>query len=186
MDSFHNTTLYLLIFRFTSINASNAAIVQRPLNQRNSEENNPPKKATECIKQVLPNNQSMNFNSFEEYLQFLNLSHICINFYCPDVLQFFLMISRIFKTKNRRKTKAMIPLTQQYVCPVVNPVQKEREFQTKRIVEQIVEINNELKLFMIFTSIQIFRTFYIIVHLNTKIYKVNYHKGELDKLFPII
>ncbi|PFP32734.1 hypothetical protein, partial [Bacillus cereus] len=61
-----------------------------------------------------------------------------------------------------------------------------REFQTKRIVEQIVEINNELKLLMIFTSIQIFKAFYIIVHLNKKIYKVNYHKEELDKLLPII
>ncbi|PFM61110.1 hypothetical protein COJ48_22295 [Bacillus cereus] len=30
---------------------------------------------------------------------------------------------------------------------------------------------------MIFTSIQIFRTFYIIIHLNTRIYKMNYHKG---------
>lgn len=48
----------------------------------------------------------------------------------------------------------MIPLTQQYVCPVVNPVQKEREFQTKSIVEQIVEINNEPKLLKVVTSIQ--------------------------------
>ncbi len=68
MDSFQNATLYLLIFRFTSIKASNATIAQSPLNQRNSEENNPPKKATECTKQVIPNSQSMNFNSFEEYL----------------------------------------------------------------------------------------------------------------------
>ncbi len=68
MAPFHNATLYLLIFRLTSIKASNAAIAQRPLNQRNSEENSPPKKATECIKQVIPNNQSMNSNSFEEYL----------------------------------------------------------------------------------------------------------------------
>lgn len=186
MAPFHNVILCLLIFRLTSIRASNAAIAQRPLNQRNSEENIPPKKATECIKQVIPNNQSMNFNSFKEYLQFLSLSHICINSYCPDVLQFFLIIFRILKTKNRRKTKAMIPLTQQYVCPVVNPVQKEQEFQTKRIVEQIVEINNEQKLLMIFNSIQIFRIFYIIIHLNAKICKVNYHKGELDKLLPII
>ncbi len=65
---FHIAILYLLIFRLTSIKASNAAIAQRPLNQRNSEENSPPKKATECTKQVIPNNQSMNFNSFEEYL----------------------------------------------------------------------------------------------------------------------
>lgn len=65
---FHIAILYLLIFRLTSIKASNAAIAQRPLNQRNSEENSPPKKATECAKQVIPNNQSMNFNSFEEYL----------------------------------------------------------------------------------------------------------------------
>lgn len=65
---FHIAILYLLIFRLTSIKASNAAIAQRPLNQRNSEENSPPKKAAECTKQVIPNNQSMNFNSFEEYL----------------------------------------------------------------------------------------------------------------------
>lgn len=65
---FYIAILYLLIFRLTSIKASNAPIAQRPLNQRNSEENSPPKKATECTKQVIPNNQSMNFNSFEEYL----------------------------------------------------------------------------------------------------------------------
>lgn len=65
---FHNATLYLLIFRLTSIKVNSAAIAQRPLNQRNSEENSPPKKAIECTKQVMPNNQSMNFNSFDEYL----------------------------------------------------------------------------------------------------------------------
>lgn len=53
------------------------------------------------------------------------------------------------------------------------------------MIEQIVEINNELKLLMIFTSIQIFRTFYIIIHLNKKIYNENYHMEELDKLLPI-
>lgn len=68
MAPFHHAILYLLIFRLTSIKASSAAIAQTPLNQRNSEENSPPKKATECTKQVIPNYQSMNFNSFEEYL----------------------------------------------------------------------------------------------------------------------
>lgn len=68
MAPFHNTTLYLLIFRLTSIKTNSVAIAQRPLKQRNSEENSPPKKATESTKQVLPNNQSMNFNSFDEYL----------------------------------------------------------------------------------------------------------------------
>lgn len=68
MAPFHNAILYLLIFRLTSIKASSAPIAQRPLNQRNSEESSPPKKETECTKQVIPNNQSMNFNSFEEYL----------------------------------------------------------------------------------------------------------------------
>ncbi|AFU18017.1 hypothetical protein MC28_G284 (plasmid) [Bacillus thuringiensis MC28] len=38
---------------------------------------------------------------------------------------------------------------------------------------------------MIFTSIQIFRIFYIIIHLNKKIYNENYHMEELDKLLPI-
>ena len=113
---FFYAILCLFIFHLTSIRASNAAIAQRPLNPQELGRNIPPKKETECTKRVIPNNQSMNFNSFEEYLQLLNLSHICINSYCPDVLQFFLMISRIFKTKNRRKIKAMIPLTQQYVC----------------------------------------------------------------------
>lgn len=68
MAPFHNAILYLLSFRLTSIKASNAATAQRPLNQRNLVENIPPKKATECTKHVIPNNQSMNFNSFEEYL----------------------------------------------------------------------------------------------------------------------
>lgn len=151
---FHITILYLLIFRLTSIKASNAAIAQRPLNQRNSEENSPPKKATECTKQVIPNNQSMNFNSFEEYLQFLNLSHICINSYCQEVLQFFFLKSRMLRIKNKRKITAAMPLIQQYVRPVVNPLQKEQTFQIIRSTEQTVEIINELKLLMIFTSIQ--------------------------------
>ncbi len=68
VDPCHIAILYLLIFRLTSIKASNAVIAQRPLNQRNSEENSPPKKAIECTKQVIPKNQSMNFSSFEEYL----------------------------------------------------------------------------------------------------------------------
>lgn len=93
----------------------------------------------------------------------------CINSYFPNVLQFFLIIFRMFRIKNRRKTKAMMPLTQQYVCPVVNPVQKEKEFQTKRIVEQIVEINNELKLLMIVTSIQNVSSQFIIVYLIKQI-----------------
>lgn len=46
MAPFHNTILCLFIFRLTSIRVSNVAIAQRPLNQRNSEENSPPKKTT--------------------------------------------------------------------------------------------------------------------------------------------